>query len=353
MVLEYAMAAQVNNMALKHVIEKEIVLCVSVPGTRSEIGRLYCDGQWLADDTVGPILDVHMVTTPEKGYLFGKKIKFTAGDIVVNNFVYVIINVLDASQTRIKTIYYRTLTEYLSSAPIYSRYRVPFKDYESNIHTDTKIDYHGNPDLKLQPGDIITVNILSPWLLDVKKSSIKLRFIEMLGHIGPEKVRMHFPEWTCVCKEHLEYPVPLIQIGLSGDMWCPFCSAKYGFEDILSNSEHPPKLPVVENTPKIEARYDWYRSKIGLTELPPSDWKCQQRPPDELPPRSSKIVRITSEVCFECGKKIFDNECSLCHIPLAIYPNGSKERQPIEDARFICQEGEHYHPYCFDRILQK
>lgn len=157
------------------------------------------------DDTVGPIFDLKFINPhPDQIPTFiGPNAEERAAqyeeDLFREAFVFIKIKVWDASMTQLKGLVYdRTYedfhtTKYSNNITIFQRYRTSFKRFECELE-DLKhgpgvpITYKGNPDLTLIGGDILTVEIFTPYLLDAKKSSVSLDMLVLDGHVGPEYI---------------------------------------------------------------------------------------------------------------------------------------------------------------------
>jgi hypothetical protein len=175
-------------MANRRVIQEKIkTLQQNTANTWSQIGRLILERPNVkVDDTIGPIFDLHFKHDPQKD--------------CPDQFVFIKIKVWDASQMELRgNIYERTYSEYQITGPpnhpitIYKRYRTPFKQLEYDLEymehpPGAPLTYKGNPDLLLKGGDVITVEIYTPYLLDVKESSISLELLVLDGHVGPEYI---------------------------------------------------------------------------------------------------------------------------------------------------------------------
>lgn len=172
-------------MALRHVKEIELELkSVNLPGIGSIIGDWAVNQPSLrVDDTIGPVFDIKLKTPPKcKDY---------------EKFIFVSLKVWDASMNQLKSwIYRRTLQDHqIHTPPIFQRYRVPFRKTELHLEEmatgkNEVVAYKGNPALDLRSGDRITLEVIAPWVIDIKKSKVILKFIELLGHIGPEDIRV-------------------------------------------------------------------------------------------------------------------------------------------------------------------
>lgn len=171
-------------MANRRVIQEEIKgLQKNTKDTWSRIGELIPQRQNVKiDDTIGPVFDLH----------------FLEGE-VNSGYVFIKIKVWDASQIQLKgLVYERTYAEYQiqqynTPLLIFRRYRTPFKKLEFDLENmehppGHPITYKGNPDLQLNAGDVISVEMYSPFILDVKKSSISLELLVLDGHVGPEYI---------------------------------------------------------------------------------------------------------------------------------------------------------------------
>jgi hypothetical protein len=193
-------------MANRRVIQEKIKnLQQNTANTWSQIGRLILERPNVkVDDTIGPILDLQFKHDPQKD--------------CPDQYVFIKIKVWDASEVGLRgCIYERTYSEYQITGAagnpitIFRRYRTPFKkielELEGMVHPPgAPITYKGNPDLLLKGGDVITVEIYSPFILDVKESSISLELLVLDGHVGPEYIGIASMERTAPLMPDAEDP---------------------------------------------------------------------------------------------------------------------------------------------------
>jgi len=173
-------------MAIRHVKTIPVkIQCDSTPFQRSVIvNHIITQRGLMIDDTIGPVIDLHMKDTPENASVFQRE---NGG---FEHFVFVSIKLFDASMCEIRRhVYSRTLREYHTTQfSVFQRYRTPFESFEMYIDQMERPIYYGNPKIEVRAGDVILIEVLSPWMIDKEKSSIELQFIELLGHLGPPEI---------------------------------------------------------------------------------------------------------------------------------------------------------------------
>lgn len=170
-------------MADRHITEIKFEnLNENHPNIISTVGQIIISGDYKIDDTIGPRFNI---------VLKGKDAKKNK-DLVL--FSEVVLRLWDAPQNRlISEFYRRRLGECFSSGKetlVFRRYRNSFRNFELKLleNEGRFLAYVGNPELFLQPGDHITAEILSPGIIDPKKSEISLEVVELRGHIGPKRI---------------------------------------------------------------------------------------------------------------------------------------------------------------------
>jgi len=170
-------------MATRNIKEIEIEnLKENMPFVNFTIGTVVVRNPCLIDDTMGPHFKINLVDKEINKKQFGA-------------FIHIQIRAWDASQNQLKArVYKRTLLEYDSSITqnIFRRYRAPFDHLETFLYNKEyhSTPYIGNPKANLTPGDIITIEILAPWKIDIKTSKIILEIVELRGHVGPEQIKV-------------------------------------------------------------------------------------------------------------------------------------------------------------------
>jgi len=175
-------------MATRNIREFDVEISeLNVPLHQTIIGafRNLTGNTLLADDTVGPVFDFDFYHDPEC------KEKFESDDSNWMRSVHIIVSGRGMPRD---IIYERSLWEYNNVEPVFKRYRNPFRRYEKSL--DRTLDkkplggYFGNPDFSISHGDDIYIRITSPLYIRQDTSRIKLRFIELAGHVGPKEIHI-------------------------------------------------------------------------------------------------------------------------------------------------------------------
>lgn len=133
----------------------------------------------LLDSTVGPIVSVEFENDKEAGDRALVSIKVLA---------------LESLRGGARLIYHRSLQRHQARGiyPIFGRYHNPFEEYETKLDPRDPAavppPYHWNPRLEPSPGDHVKIQVLSPW--PIKKIDATLEFVELRGHVTPEKIEV-------------------------------------------------------------------------------------------------------------------------------------------------------------------